>query len=89
MFFNENVAGLWSRGCNGNSDNVIVHPTERVVNTRTNKTIVRNIYPTEVINVKRTIVRNEHFYPVNEREVNDTIVIIDVEEIAHFVGSQE
>lgn len=78
MFFNDDVRGLRSYGCEGNkrpqSDNVEVSPTETVVNTRTKKRVVKNIHPTEVINVNRTIIRNEHFYPVTEREVNETVV---------------
>ena len=78
MFFNDDVRGLRSYGCEGNkrpqSDSVEVSPTETVVNTRTKKRVVKNIHPTEVINVNRTIIRNEHFYPVTEREVNETVV---------------
>ncbi|WP_099157736.1 CotD family spore coat protein [Virgibacillus ndiopensis] len=55
-------------------DEVIVNPTERVVNTRTNRRTVKNIHPTEVENVNRTIIRNEHYYPVSNSEVNETVV---------------
>ena len=54
-------------------DEVVVSPTETVVNTRTRTRVVKHIHPTEVINVNRTVVRNEHFYPVREREVNETV----------------
>lgn len=78
MFFNDNVRGLRECGCNNNerpeNDNTQVSPTETVVNTRTKKRVVRHIHPTEVINVNRTVIRNEHFYPVTEREVNETVV---------------
>ncbi|QHA36319.1 hypothetical protein D5E69_11120 [Rossellomorea marisflavi] len=55
-------------------DEVIVNPTQRVVNTRTKTRTVKNIHPTEIINVNRTIVRNENYYPVRTREVNETVV---------------
>ena len=78
MFLNKDVRGLRGYGCDGNerpqNDNVEVSPTKTVVNTRTNKRVVKNIHPTEVINVNRTVIRNEHFYPVTEREVKETIV---------------
>ncbi|WP_240510244.1 CotD family spore coat protein [Virgibacillus profundi] len=32
------------------------------------------MHPTEVENVNRTIVRNEHYYPVSNADVNDTVV---------------
>ncbi|MFW0781201.1 CotD family spore coat protein [Rossellomorea marisflavi] len=53
-------------------DEVIVNPTQRVVNTRTKTRTVKNIHPTEIINVNRTIIRNENYYPVRTREVNET-----------------
>lgn len=78
MFFNNDVRGMRGYGCNGNdrpqNDNVEVSPTETVVNTRTKQRVVKNIHPTEVINVNRTVIRNEHFYPVTEREVQETVV---------------
>ncbi|WP_181347334.1 CotD family spore coat protein [Thalassobacillus sp. CUG 92003] len=52
----------------------MVSPTERVVKTRTTRRVVRNIHPTEVINVNREIIRNENYYPVTNTEVNETIV---------------
>ena len=52
----------------------IVHPTETVVRTTTNKRRIRNIHPTEIINVNRTVIRNENYYPVTERQVNETVV---------------
>ncbi|WP_312093842.1 CotD family spore coat protein [Niallia sp.] len=52
----------------------IVHPTRTVVRTTTNERRVRNIHPTEVINVNRTVIRNENFFPVTERQVNETVV---------------
>ncbi|OZI10678.1 hypothetical protein CEW92_15600 [Bacillaceae bacterium SAS-127] len=75
MFLNENRRGKC--GCRRGrpeGDNVIVNPTETVVNTRTNTKVVKTIHPTEVINVNRTVIRNENFYPVTEREVNETVV---------------
>lgn len=78
MFFNDDVRDVWGRGDRGHHrpkhDNVEVSPTETIVNTRTKKRVVKNIHPTEVINVNRTVIRNEHFYPVTEREVHETIV---------------
>ncbi|WP_181351320.1 spore coat protein [Thalassobacillus sp. CUG 92003] len=59
---------------NCSQEETIVHPTERVVKTRTNHRTVRNIHPTEVENVNRTIVRNENYYPVTESNVNETVV---------------
>jgi len=52
----------------------IVHPTETVVRTTTNEKRIRNIHPTEVINVNRTVIRNENYFPVTERQVNETVV---------------
>lgn len=60
-------------GCNNNVDEVIVNPTRIVENTRTRNKVVKHIHPTEVVNVNRTIVRNEHFFPVREREVNEKV----------------
>ncbi|MCU9612337.1 spore coat protein [Caldibacillus lycopersici] len=60
-------------GCEKHREEVIVSPTERIVNTRTNTRTIKRIHPTEIINVNRTIIRNENFYPVTEREVNETI----------------
>lgn len=78
MYFNNDVRGLRRCGCDrkehDRNDHVEVNPTETVVNTRTKKRVVKNIHPTEVINVNRTVIRNEHFYPVTEREVNETVV---------------
>jgi spore coat protein D len=67
--------GCNCRKCRGNAqrDEVIVSPTETVVNTRTRTRVVKHIHPTEVINVNRTVVRNEHYFPVTEREVNETV----------------
>lgn len=78
MYFNDNVRGLRRCGCNRRRrpqhDNVEVSPTETVVNTRTKKRVVKHVHPTEVINVNRKVIKNKHFYPVNEREVNETVV---------------
>lgn len=52
----------------------IVHPTRHVVKERTNHRTVRNIHPTQVQNVNRTIVRNENYYPVEESNVEETVV---------------
>lgn len=61
-------------GCHrGPQEKVIVYPTETIVNTRTQTRIVKRVFPTEIINVNRTIVRNENFYPVTERTVNETV----------------
>lgn len=77
MFFNDDVRGLRGYRCNGNrrpqNDNTEVSPTETVVNTRTNKRVVKHIHPTEVINVDRNVIKNKHFYPVTERNVHETI----------------
>lgn len=59
---------------NGQNEETIVNPTQTVVNTTTNQRVVRNIHPTEVINVNRTIIRNENFYPVTQRTVEETVV---------------
>lgn len=80
MFFNNDVKGLRGYGCDCDrnerpqKDDVEVSPTETVVNTRTNKRVVKHIHPTEVINVNRNVIKNKHFYPVAEREVNETII---------------
>lgn len=63
-------------GCNHRDkdrDEVITSPTKTVVKTRTTHRVRKHIHPTEVINVNRTVVRNEHFFPVYEREVNETV----------------
>lgn len=54
-------------------EEVITSPTKTVVNTTTDHKVVKHIHPTEVINVKRTVVRNEHFYPVHERTVHEVV----------------
>lgn len=59
---------------NGQNDEVIVNPSQTVVNTTTNQRVVRNIHPTEIVNVNRTIIRNENYYPVTERTVEETVV---------------
>lgn len=61
-------------GCNNNQVEDIVSPTETIVNTRTKTRTIRRIHPTEIINVNRTVIRNENFFPVTEREVNETVV---------------
>ncbi|MFD2210283.1 CotD family spore coat protein [Virgibacillus halophilus] len=58
--------------CRGKEE-VVVDPTRTIVNTNTRKRVVKHVHPTEVINVNRTVVRNEHFFPVSEREVNETV----------------
>lgn len=68
-------------GCNDNRGNVqgaqdvktIVEPTETIVRVNTTKRTVRRIHPTEIINVNRTVVRNENFFPVTERQVNEVV----------------
>ncbi|ASK63958.1 hypothetical protein CFK37_18230 [Virgibacillus phasianinus] len=68
------------RSCQNNNsvspaqDEMIVHPTKRVKNTRTNHRVVKNIHPTEVENVNRTVIRNENYYPVTHSDVNETVV---------------
>lgn len=54
-------------------EEVFTCPTKTVVNTRTNERVVRHIHPTEIIHVNRTIIRNEHFFPVTEREVFEVV----------------
>ncbi|TKC14446.1 hypothetical protein FA727_21780 [Robertmurraya kyonggiensis] len=61
------------RCCKNNRVEEIVSPTRTVVNTRTKTRTVRRIHPVEVINVNRTVVRNENFYPVTQRTVNETV----------------
>jgi len=75
-----------------NREEVITNPTETIVNVRENNRVVRHIHPTEVINVNRTIVRNEHYYPVTEREVNETVeenVDVDTDDPAQGCRSNE
>lgn len=70
----------YSRGNSGcgsvspSQDEVIVNPVRRVTNTNTNYRTVRNIHPTEVQNVNRTVIRNENYYPVYNNNVNETVV---------------
>lgn len=68
--------GCRSFGCGGSvsPDEVIVRPTETIVNTKTKHRTVKTIHPTHVVNVNRTIVRNENFYPVTQETVNQTVV---------------
>ncbi|MBM7713520.1 CotD family spore coat protein [Siminovitchia sp. FSL H7-0308] len=54
-------------------EETIVSPTKKIVRRKTRKRVRKHIHPTEVINVNRTIIRNEHYYPVYEREVKETI----------------
>lgn len=61
------------RRCREQREEVITNPTETVVNTRINRRVVKHVHPTEIINVNRTVVRNEHYYPVSEREVCETV----------------
>ena len=68
---NNNYRGNYG---NGQNDEVIVNPTQTVVNTTTNQRVVRNIHPTEVVNVNRTIIRNENYFPTTERTVEETVV---------------
>lgn len=64
-----------SRCCNSNRDeDVRVHPTRHEVRTTNSVKTVKNIHPTEIKNVHRTIVRNENYYPVRESNVNETVV---------------
>ncbi|OZU88969.1 hypothetical protein CIL03_08085 [Virgibacillus indicus] len=55
-------------------DKMIVNPTKRVKNIRTNHRVVKNIHPTEVVNVNRTVIRNENYFPVTNSDVNETVV---------------
>jgi spore coat protein D len=77
---NNNVGGSGNnKHCNKCSNRVspvedIIHPTKTVVRTTTNERRIRNIHPTEIINVNRTVVSNENFFPVTERQVNETVV---------------
>jgi len=77
---NDDVLGTGNNNCGRKCGNRvssvqdIVHPTETVVRTTTNKRRIRNIHPTEIINVNRTVIRNENYYPVTERQVNETVV---------------
>lgn len=59
--------------CGKGREETITHPTRTVVRTRTTEQVKKHIHPTEIINVNRTVIRNEHFYPVYEREVNETV----------------
>lgn len=74
---NNNVMGVSNnnRGhcCKNDRVEEIVSPTRTVVNTRTRTRTVRHIHPVEVINVNRTVVRNENFFPVTQRSVNETV----------------
>lgn len=54
-------------------EEIITCPTKTVVRTRTREEVRKHIHPTEVINVNRTIIKNEHHYPVYEREVNEIV----------------
>ncbi|GIO21543.1 spore coat protein [Oceanobacillus sp. J11TS1] len=58
----------------GRDEDVRVHPTRHEVRNHTRVKTVKNIYPTEVKNVNRTVVRNENYYPVRETNVNETVV---------------
>ncbi|MEN1968251.1 CotD family spore coat protein [Lentibacillus sp. N15] len=68
------------RSCQNNNsvspanDEVIVNPARRVEKTKTNTRVVKNIHPTEVVNVNRTVIRNENYYPVTHSNVNETVV---------------
>ncbi|PWU69227.1 CotD family spore coat protein [Gracilibacillus dipsosauri] len=55
-------------------EETFVHPTRRVQNTRTEYQTVKNIHPTEVRNVNRTVIRNQNYYPVYNSDVNETVV---------------
>ncbi|MED4718466.1 CotD family spore coat protein [Bacillus badius] len=71
MFFNCNRRGHCGHHHN---EDIVVSPTETIVHTTTNYQTVKHIHPTEIVHVNRHVIRNEHFYPVTEREVNETIV---------------
>ncbi|GGB41608.1 hypothetical protein GCM10011409_18910 [Lentibacillus populi] len=58
---------------NRRQEDIITCPTKTVVRTKTTERVRKHIHPTEVINVNRTVIRNEHYYPVYEREVNETV----------------
>ncbi|WP_246010447.1 CotD family spore coat protein [Bacillus yapensis] len=74
---NNNVMGASDnnrgRCCDHDRVEEIVSPTRQIVNTRTKTRTVRRIHPVEVINVNRTVVRNENFFPVTQRTVNETV----------------
>lgn len=74
---NNNVMGERNnnrdRCCDHDRVEEIVSPTRQIVNTRTKTRTVRRIHPVEVINVNRTVVRNENFFPVTQRTVNETV----------------
>ncbi|WP_313429642.1 CotD family spore coat protein [Siminovitchia terrae] len=57
----------------GKREEIITCPTKTEVRTRTTERVRKFIHPTEIINVHRTVIRNEHVYPVHEREVHETV----------------
>ncbi|MDY0394950.1 CotD family spore coat protein [Virgibacillus halophilus] len=62
--------------CRGKEE-VVVDPTRTIVNTNTRKRVVKHVHPTEVINVNRTVVRNEHFFQsVKEKSMKQSKKII-------------
>lgn len=76
---NNNVLGAGNNGnrhcgCDHGRVEEIVSPTNTVVKTRTKTRTIRRIHPTEIINVNRTVIRNENFFPVTQRQVNETVV---------------
>lgn len=54
-------------------DDVVICPTKKIVKKRTNHRVVKHIHPIEVINVNRRVIWNEHFYPITERDVHETV----------------
>ena len=58
---NDDVLGTGNNNCGRKCGNR-VSPVQDIV------------HPTEIINVNRTVIRNENYYPVTERQVNETVV---------------
>ncbi|WP_052343679.1 CotD family spore coat protein [Bacillus massiliigorillae] len=67
------------KDCHGHGEEsrreeIVTCPTETEVRTRTKEVIVKHIHPKEIINVHRTVIKNEHCFPVHERDVHETVV---------------
>ena len=56
--------------CHNREVKVIKCPTRKIVKTKTSEKIIKHIHPTEITHVKKTIIKNKHFYPVYEKEVH-------------------
>ncbi|WP_082233090.1 CotD family spore coat protein [Halobacillus massiliensis] len=54
--------------------NTIVHPTRKIVKKDTEVEVVKNIYPTEVINVHKKVIKKKNYYPVVEKDVYEIVV---------------